>query len=110
MSLKRIYIQRTAGEWNVINEEVKKLGKQDLHTYLHCGISRLKRIYQECPDCITPAQGEITQKSHQLPDELYEILEKLSQKMKKPISSIVDDLLITPLLRPRQKKDMDPAL
>jgi hypothetical protein len=100
MKEKRVVLFRTAGEWDLIEKKIRKMGKSDIHIYLNTNISRLKMGYNECRECVSSAQGELIRKSHIIPDHLYPYLQDMARLMQKPISTIVDDLLIAPLLTP----------
>lgn len=102
----KIYIQRTEGEWKQINRKIRAAGKKDIHSYLRCEISRLISLYNDCQPCITPASGEVRKIRHKIPEDVYEKLLVLSNLMKKPVSTIIDDFIVNPLLQP----DKDAAL
>lgn len=96
----RISITRTQGEWDKINRRVIELGKPDLNTYLRSQIFKLQRKFDECPKCITPAEGIMIQKKHYIPETAIETLFTIALKMKKPVGEIIDELIINPLLLP----------
>lgn len=97
---KRIKIFRTKGEFDFIEERVKELGKTDWHFYMRCELHKLEKKFNECPNCITPAEGEKVEKVHYVSDETYDMLLKLAKVMDKTPSLIVDEFIIMPLLRP----------
>ena len=97
---KKLHIKRTKGEWALIEKKLKKMGKPGLHQYLHSEVHKLNRLYKECPQCVSAGDGQKQIVRHQIPEPIYEMLAELSIKMHKPISNIIDDLLITPLLLP----------
>jgi len=41
------------------------------------------------------------ERQFRIPDEVYKELEKIAFKAKKPVSSIVNDFIISPLLLPK---------
>lgn len=94
----RIHLLRTEGEWNYIKDWLQKNKHTDLHTYLHREISRLKNHYEECDVCVTPADGNMVKIRHNVPLEIYNSILPIAQKMGKPVSTIIDDLIIMRLL------------
>lgn len=97
----RIKITRTSGEFILIDETVKASGKPDMNTYLRFEIRKLTKQFNICPECVIAASGEKIEKVHYVPKEEYAVLLKISDIMKKPISSIIDDFFICPLLAPK---------
>ncbi len=98
---KRIKIYRTEGEFEEMNLKIKSSGKTDLNYYLRSEIYKLERNFEKSPTTLTAASGEKVYKVHYIEEKSYQILLKLSIIMKKPISSIVDELIISPLLTPK---------
>lgn len=103
---RRISILRTEGEWKHVMALLYEQKQTDIHGYLHREISRMTNIFKDCEVCITPADGHMKSFRHNIPTHIYEKLLPIAQKMGKPVATIVDDLLITPLLL----KDRDAAL
>lgn len=99
---KRVTITRTLGEWEEIDKRIKDMKRGDVNVYLRGELHKLKNKFTECPGCITPASGEPTPRQHCVPIDVYERLEELSQLMRRPIGSIVDDFFIVPLLLPEK--------
>lgn len=100
--MARIFITKTKGEWQaivIILSELRK--KAGLPSYVRNESSRLIRDFKDCPDCITPAEGEKVQREFCIPDDEYEELLKIAEKMKITVSSVIDDLVISPLLLPK---------
>lgn len=97
---KRVVISRTEGEWEEIDRRLKDLGKSNLNSYLRCEISKLQKRFEECPSCITPAHGKQIIKQHRVSDAVYDDLCQLSKIMNQPISSMIEDFFIVPLLLP----------
>lgn len=93
----RAIIVRTEGEWKAIEQ---RINKSDLNSYLRCELSKLNTKYKECPGCVTHADGELKRKEYLIAADVYQTLELLSIQMKRPISTIIDNLLINPLLLP----------
>lgn len=100
---KRIKIFRTEGEFKFLESKVKELGKTDWHFYLRCELHKLQKKFNECPSCITPAEGgEKIEKVHYVSDDTYAMLQELATLMDKTPSVIVDEFIIMPLLRPAE--------
>ena len=94
-----MYIIKTQGEWNALNEKVQALGKSDLHSYMRCEISRLMILWEHCRVCVTPASGDRIKIRHHIPDDIAVKLTELSLIMKKSPSTIIDQLILMPLLQ-----------
>src|SRR5450432_3836122 len=103
MKNKRIKIHRTKGEFKAIDKRVKELGKEDLNSYLRSEIYKLEKEINRCPECITQGTGDEKkpERVHYVSEETYAALLKISRRMKKPVASIIDDFIITPLLQGR---------
>jgi hypothetical protein len=96
----KLYLQLTKGEWDLIEVKVKKLGKSDIHSFLRCELSRFTTMYKACPPCISPADGPLIKIRHHIPEEQLEALLWISEITGRPISTIVMQLFIMPLLQP----------
>lgn len=91
----KIQISRTEGEWEEI---INRSPHNDINRFFKKNIEKLKRRYDECPKCITVAKGIKVRKTHHIDKETHEFLLHISKIMKKPISTIVDELIINPIL------------
>lgn len=91
----RIRIQRTEGEWE---EVFSQIGSPDLNRYLQKEIEKLRKKFTECKECVTYAEGAKIEKCHYTKDDSYEFLNEVAKIMKKPVSTVVDELIINPLL------------
>src|ERR1700722_2968743 len=101
MIKQRIKIRRTPTEFILINEKIKLLGKKDLNYFLRCEIRKLTKKYYDDPESITRADGNNKiNKVHYVDEGDYNVLVEISGKMKKPVSAIIDDFFISPLLLP----------
>lgn len=104
----QVYLQHTEGEWREIENKLKQLGKSGgFHSHLHSEIYKMFALYKECEECVSPAEGEVIKKRHEIPDAVYPMLAQLSKKMRKPISTIIDELMVMPLLLPGRGKVSD---
>lgn len=99
MAQKRIFIRRTQGEIDTINKRVSELGK-DMNMYLRSEICKLNKKFAECPESVTPATGTKEQYSFYVSEHSYDTLNRIATRMQRPISTVFDELLISPLLRP----------
>jgi hypothetical protein len=100
MSTKRVKLYRTAAEWELIEKKISESGKANFSAFVRSEINRIKLKYSECKLCVTPADGPRTQKEHLLDEETYKMFEEISDRMGKPVASVIDDFIIAPLLRP----------
>lgn len=100
MPPKRVKLYRTPAEWKIIERKIQESGKSDFSSFMRSEINKLTSRYNECPYCITVAEGDKIEKACPLTDLSYDILKEISIKMQKPIASILDDFIITPLLMP----------
>lgn len=96
----RISIQRTEAEWDKIRSVIPN---RDIGRYLMKEILRIERMYKENPHSITIAAGIKTAKSRRLHPETYRCMKEISRKMKRPISTIIDELVIAPILAKLQE-------
>lgn len=104
---KKIKIRRTKTEFVIIDKKVKELGKTDLSSFLRGEIYKLEKKFYHSPDLITRGDGcKKMERVHYIDEDTYNVLHKISLRMRKPVSSIIDDFFITPLLLP----DMEPVL
>lgn len=95
--MARICITRTQGEWDIIVAGMKN----GLSHYIRMECSTLIDDFKDCPLCITPASGDKIERQFRIPDDVYKELEKISKTAQRPISSIIDDFIISPLLLPK---------
>lgn len=104
----QVYLQHTEGEWKEIENKLKRLGKTGgFHSHLHSEIYKMYAMYNECAECVSPADGDVVKVRHEIPEAVYPMLSQLSRKMKKPISTIIDELMVMPLLLPGKGKVSD---
>lgn len=89
---------RTVGEWEKIDEVVRESGKGDIGQYIRWKLAKMQKAYDECKECITPACGDRIRKEVPIYPSNHEMLSELSVKMKKPIDTVVNELIINPML------------
>jgi hypothetical protein len=98
-AIRPINISRTEGEWEYIQKKVRQLGKTTLNSYIIAEIHRLKTEFEDCRECITPASGrKITKRPEVHISALNDLIE-ISVLMDKPISAVINELIIVPLLQ-----------
>lgn len=98
MAGKRIRIRKTQTELIIIYQSLERIGKPDMQSYLRQEINRLLTKCSECPELIPQELvKEKTSKEYYISNEAYEGLKHISKKMKKPVSTIIDEFFIIPL-------------
>lgn len=97
---KSIFISKTQWEWDIISQKIADLGKKNLITFIRHEVRKLGNNYKNdsCP--IKEDFGKKICKRPSISTSSYEKLHDISTKMKIPVSSVVDRLIIQPLLRP----------
>ena len=100
-STRQLSVSKTAGEWSLIDKKVKESGKSDLNTYIRCEAIKLKNAFTKSPSCITNAEGERIEKRPYLPVTIYEELNVIAVRMRVPVSTVIDRLIIEPMLLPK---------
>lgn len=101
ISRNKVSIYKSKEEFKIMDERVKMLCKPDLNTYLRGEIHKLLKRFNEYPDLIIKCGDEKKiGRAHYIQDTTKDALLHLSVLMKKPVSAIIDDYIITPLLSP----------
>lgn len=104
MASKNFYITRTQGEWVALERIAIASGKSNILSLFRAEISKLiKKIEQE--DHFKHVCGDREEKKIYVDEDTYECLERLSYKMKKPVGSVVDEFIISPLLNKTPRKN-----
>lgn len=93
---------RTQGEWKAVEKRLQDK-KATFHSYLTRKISGLVNEFKRCGECVSPANGEMIRRRHNIPVETFEKLEELASLMGKDVGTIVDEFVIGPMLQ--QDKD-----
>lgn len=97
-ALKKLSLTRTKGEWREVEKKMNKSNKKDFSCFLRSEINTFLKTYYECPNCVIKAKGQsIEKRPYIFPHQLKE-LEPIANRMKIPVSTLVDRLIITPLL------------
>lgn len=94
----RIVCSYTRREWILIEHKIKLLGKKSVFHYL---ISEIKALDVECEKLqkVSEEFSVVEKRQYYPPNETQEILDRLSEKMNLPPSTIVSRLLLSPLIK-----------
>ena len=92
--------KRSSKEWILFNKRIKELHpKISENTYLYKKIMLLVKEYKECPNCILQSlSNEKIKKRHYVPLDDFEVLKDISDKANMPIATIIDTIIISPIL------------
>lgn len=96
----KVKIYKTEGEWKVIQERLEKMNRKSIRLYIRTEVLKLSKRFDECPESITCANGKKKQMQFIMDAQTNVALRKLAIQMKCPMSKIVEDFFITPLLLP----------
>jgi hypothetical protein len=97
----RITIYKTVGEWEIINSRIKEIGKKTIQGYMTSKVHEVTTGFIKNPKNVTSANGKKKAKQFPVEYSTYLILKELSEIMQRPVDSIIDDLVIVPLLSPK---------
>lgn len=100
LSTKTVTITTTEGEWDHIQDMIKKMGKTNISSYIISETHRLTNIFKDCPHCITRASGAKMEKRPAIPISSLAAIEEIARFMNRPVSAVINELIIAPLLRP----------
>lgn len=95
---KKVFISRTQREWDAIENKLKEIGRNNLNSYIRGQISLLERQYADCPSCVCTSVGKRIQKPFTVQPTPFKTLDKVSLKTGIPVSTIIDRLIIDPLI------------
>jgi len=107
MKHHKLSISKTNGEWISIEERLSELNyENDLPGFLRNRINALIKKHNDCPSCVTPADGSspITKRPYIYRTQLPE-LEQIAKKMNIDISTLIDKLIISPLIYDNSKRN-----
>lgn len=99
MNNKPICIVKTEGEWKEIEKTINDMGRKNLNSFIRVEVNKLGNAYAECPNCVSKASGKRTYKRPKISIESHKKIERLAKQMKLPVSTVIDILIILPLLR-----------
>lgn len=92
--MARIFIKRTKTEWIAIG----KFGNRGLPQLIRMEISHFVNDIEKNPERIKDIACKRIQKEFLLPEDQFTALQRLSIVLKIPVCTIVDELIIAPLL------------
>lgn len=106
---RRINLSRYKREWKIIFEKIdelrasnQKLSKKEMKSYFHNYVNKkmhsLYKDYTDCPDCVLGSLEKRIKMQHYVNNNLYKMFDEISKKSNLPIATIVDKLIINPLL------------
>lgn len=93
---EKLYISRTKKEWETIEQKLSQIGKSDLASFINRKVYQLEKEYKKCPQCVCEIVEDRKQKKISV--SYPKVLQKISVKTGKPISTVLDRLIIEPLL------------
>lgn len=105
----RINLSRHKKEWKIIFNKIEefkivdgKMTDKEMTAYFHQYVNKkmysLSNDYKDCPDCILESLERKVKIQHYVNKDLYKIYKDISRKSKMPIATIVDKLIINPLI------------
>jgi hypothetical protein len=95
----RLSLCRTEGEWDFIDAKIRGMGKTTFASFIHSEIKKLSTEFKECPNCITHAAGRKVERIPWISSVSLKELEDIAIIMQKPLSSVIQEFIIAPLLR-----------
>jgi len=101
ITAKQLSISKTPGEWVAIEKRVIESGKSDLNCYIRSEAMKIKMAYNKNPNCIPAALGNRVEKRPYLSRSIYEELSPIAIRLGVPVSTVIDRLIIAPLLLPK---------
>lgn len=100
MKQLKVRVNKTEGEWEIINQKIKSSGKRDFNTFMQSRLSEIATRFNNSPESITNAAGRRIEKCHYVNPDIYKTLKLISFKMQISESTVVDKLIINPILHP----------
>lgn len=94
----RVYISRTNREWQVIDKRMEEINRKNLSAYVMGRISLIERQYADNKNSVITAIEYRIQKPLFLKESSLKIIGVLSLKTGIPVATIIDRLIIEPLL------------
>ena len=92
---------RTQGEWDAVMAIAQEEGV-DINRFWKRKITLLREKCRQCPECVIKSKGKKVRKPIELTEGQFVFFHDLAKKMKKPVTSVVNELLISPILRREQ--------
>lgn len=108
---KQIDLRHYQTEWDIIHKRISELNirksktnkakVQLFHNHLRNKIKLLGNDYKECPECILESLKDKNKKiviRHLIDLSVYKPFKEISKKSKVPVTTIIERLIIAPLL------------
>lgn len=98
---KLIGISRQKKEWKVFDKRIKEFGPRNTFSkYLRKKTESLANDYKENPDYVLASliDNKTKRRMYALSPEVYKVYKEISKKSLVPITTIIDRLIVSPLL------------
>jgi len=96
--LKKVFISRTNREWKTIDKKLNAIGKKNLPSYIMGRILLLEKQYAEDKSICNVERRK--EKPIPITDKHFKIIDKISLRAGLPIATLIDRLIIDPLIMP----------
>ncbi len=94
----RISISKTEAEWIAIDKKLNSMGRKDLQAYIRGRILLLHRQYEDSPKSMCMEVERRRQKKFTIDKKYLRLLEQVNLRTGVPIGTIIDRLIVQPLL------------
>jgi hypothetical protein len=95
----RASISKTEREWKIIDRRIRELGSNSYNSYLNKRISSLCNDFIESPQSVCDAlKSETSIRQKRIPEMYHDALYNISVMSGVPISTIIDRIIVQPLL------------
>lgn len=105
----RIHLSRHKKEWKIIFKKIEELRTVQskmtheerisyFHNYVNKKMYSLSNDYKDCPDCVLDCLDKKIKMQHYVNKDLYKTFLEISERSTLPVATIVDKLIIAPLL------------
>ena len=98
--MPRIFISRTPGEWKIIEERLKQLSRSKLGSFINTRLSLIMDEYNDAPWVICDKVQKRVERTFYIQDKYYKIVNGIAIISEVPNSTVVDRLIIEPLIHP----------
>lgn len=99
-SYPRIYLSRTALEWELLQKKVQERGYKNINLYIRSRIKELHEEFKNCPERVLCLYGHAVQKPQYLRIDQFESIAELARRSGVPEGTLVNRLIIEPLFTP----------
>ncbi len=94
---QRIFLTRTQKEWELVENKLRQMNRSDINAFINSSICALEKEYSDCPEMVCFGGNKSTKRFYVHP-QTFEILSKISQVTGVHESTIVNKLIIEPLI------------